>query len=192
MRENRGMTERPIVIARLNARLQPLDRGTLYEDPLDAALRRAELGAVTGGGTLQDTNGEIELCDIEVELTDSSERSLELVRELLERLGAPKGSSLIVAAGGRELPFGSSEGLALYLNGTDLPDEVYRDSDVNHVYDELNRLLDGIGAVHSYWEGPTETALYAYGTSFESMRDALSGFLQSYPLCEKARVVQIA
>jgi hypothetical protein len=31
MRENRGMTERPIVIARLDVRLQPLDRGSLYE-----------------------------------------------------------------------------------------------------------------------------------------------------------------
>jgi hypothetical protein len=62
---------------------------------------------------------------------------------------------------------------------------------VNHVFDELNRLLDGIGSVHSYWEGPTETALYAYGTSFEAMRDAIGELLQ-YPLCEKARVVQIA
>ncbi len=181
-----------MVIARLNARLQPLDRGTLYEDPLHDALRRSRLGAVTGGGTMMDANGEIELCDVEVELADHSERSLELVQEVLERLGAPKGSSLIVDGGEREIPFGTSEGLAVYLNGTDLPDEVYRDSDVNHVYEEFERLLDGVGAVHSYWEGPTETALYLYGTSFESMRDALAGFLESYPLCEKARVVQIA
>jgi hypothetical protein len=141
---------------------------------------------------LTDATGEIELCDIEVELEDQSERSLEVVRELLERLGAPKGSSLIVDDGQREIPFGTSEGLALYLNGTELPDEVYRDCDVNHVYDELNRLLDGGGTIHSYWEGPTETALYVYGDSFESMSAAIAGFVSSYPLCEKARVVQIA
>jgi hypothetical protein len=60
------------------------------------------------------------------------------------------------------------------------------------VYDEFNRLLAGIGSAHSYWEGPTETAFYVYGSSFASMREALAGSLASYPLCEKARVVQIA
>jgi len=186
------MSEKPIVIARLNARLQPLDRGSLYEDPLDAALQEAGIGRVTGGGTLMSEEGEIELCDIEVELADLSEQSLEILQALLERLGAPKGSSLTVDPGEREHPFGSSEGLALYLNGTDLPAEVYRDSDVNHVWEELGRLLEGIGAMHSYWEGPAETALYAYGSSYESMRDAIAAFVQSYPLCERARVVQIA
>ena len=69
------MSEKPIVIARLNARLQPLDRGSLYEDPLDAALQEAGIGRVTGGGTLMSEEGEIELCDIEVELADLSEQS---------------------------------------------------------------------------------------------------------------------
>jgi hypothetical protein len=55
------------------------------------------------------------------------------VRALLERLGAPKGSQLVVDGGGREIPFGATEGLAAYLNGTDLPDTVYRTSDVNVV-----------------------------------------------------------
>jgi hypothetical protein len=31
-----------------------------------------------------------------------------------------------------------------------------------------------------------------YGDSFEAMKEALAGFLASYPLCEKARVLQIA
>ena len=192
MQKNAPMTEKAMVIARLNARLQPLDRGALYEDPLDDLLQRGGLGRVTGGGTMQGETGEIDFCDVEIELAEESERSLGIVREALERLGAPKGSSLMVDSGVREIPFGNAEGLAVYLNGTDLPDEVYRDSDVNHVYEEFGRLVDGIGSVHSYWEGPTETALYLYGTSFDAMRDALSGFLQSYPLCEKARVVQIA
>jgi hypothetical protein len=53
-------------------------------------------------------------------------------------------------------------------------------------------LLDGGGTIHSYWEGLTETALYLYGDSFESMSAAIAGFVSSYPLSEKARVVQIA
>ena len=186
------MNATPIVIASLNARLQPMDRGAIFEDPLDEALRGAGLGAVSGGGTMMAENGEIEFCDIEIELAELSEQSFDAATKLLDRLGAPKGSRLLVDGGEREIPFGSAEGLAVYLNGTDLPDEVYRDSDVNHVYDEFNRLLDGIGAVHSYWEGSTETALYLYGTSFEEMRAAIAGFMQSYPLCERARVVQIA
>jgi hypothetical protein len=185
------VSARPIVTATLNARLRPLDRGELYEDPLDEALRSAGLGEVTGGGTQLAANGEIGSCDLEIELAEISERTLETVRELLERLGAPNGSRLVVGEGEPEIPFGASQGLGLYVNGTDLADEVYATSDVNHVFDELNRLLDGIGSVHSYWEGPTETALYAYGTSFEAMRDAI-GELLEYPLCEKARVVQVA
>jgi hypothetical protein len=181
-----------LVVASLNARLQPVDRGALYEDPLDQALREAGLGSVTGGGTQLAETGELEHCDIEIELADGTWERLEVVVALLERLGAPKGSRLLVDRGERDIRFGSSEGLAVYLNGTDLSDDVYRDSDVNYVYDEFNRLLDGIGSVHSYWEGPTETALYAYGSSFEEMRAALAGFIESYPLCERARLVQIA
>jgi hypothetical protein len=31
-----------------------------------------------------------------------------------------------------------------------------------------------------------------YGKSFATMKDRLAGFLGSYPLCQRARVVQIA
>lgn len=31
-----------------------------------------------------------------------------------------------------------------------------------------------------------------YGGSFEAMRDAIAEFVGSYPLCQNARVVQIA
>jgi hypothetical protein len=60
-----------IVVARLNDRAQPLDRGELYEDPLDHVLKQAGLGAVTGGGTLLGADGEIELCEVEIELEES-------------------------------------------------------------------------------------------------------------------------
>jgi hypothetical protein len=78
------MTEKTMSIARLNARLQRLDRGSPYEEPLDDALRRSKLGAVTGGGTLRDATGEIELCDIEVELERRYRRLRELVSTLRE------------------------------------------------------------------------------------------------------------
>jgi hypothetical protein len=44
----------------------------------------------------------------------------------------------------------------------------------------------------SVWDGPTETALYAYGASFKEMSERLAGFAATYPLCERCRIVQIA
>jgi hypothetical protein len=80
----------------------------------------------------------------------------------------------------------------VYLNGTDLPHEVYAECDANFVLSEFTRLRGSDGKVHSHWQGPAETALYMYGPSFESMKHRLTGFLTSYPLCQRARVVQIA
>jgi hypothetical protein len=119
-----------------------------------------------GGGTMLGANGEIEYCDVEIELADDSEEMIERLILVLEKLGAPKGSKLFVNERGQEIPFGTLEGLAVYLNGTDLPASTYQECDVNFVYSEFDRLLEGIGSVHSYWEGPTETALYMYGESF--------------------------
>ena len=183
--------ERHLVIARLNDRCQPMDRGERYEDPLDTFLKANGLGEVSGGGTSLMETGEIEYCDVELQLSSAAPEALDAVAGQLQAAGAPKGSSL-VAPDGTEQPFGTCEGLAVYLNGTDLPDETYRDCDVNFVYSEFNRLLEGLGAVHSHWQGPTETALYMYGTSYEAMHTALTGFLASYPLCERARVEKIA
>jgi hypothetical protein len=181
-----------LVIARLNARAQPMDRGELYEDPLHALLQSKGWGEVSGGGSQLASTGEIEFCELEIALETASPAVIDAIIAELERCGAPRGSSLRGQAVGPDRPFGTREGLGVYLNGTDLPDATYRDCDVNFVFDEFNRLLAGQGKIHSYWQGPTETALYMYGTTFDGMRAALKPFLDSYPLCERARVVQIA
>ena len=184
-------TARHLVIARLNDRAQPLDRGERYEDPLDAFLNANGLGEVTGGGTQLLETGEIESCEVEMDLTTVAPEVLDAVVEQMQAAGAPKGSRLVYGEGA-ERAFGRQEGLAVYLNGTDLPDETYRDCDIDFVYSEFSRLLQGQGAVHSHWQGPTETALYMYGESYEAMRMALADFIASYPLCAQARVVQVA
>jgi hypothetical protein len=181
-----------MVIARLNVRAQPLDRGEVFEDPLDQILQAAGTGQVTGGGTMLGTEGEIEFCDIEITVRGATEATLDAIREALEGLGAPKGSRLIWKDGANELEFGTLEGLAVYLNGTDLPDAVYEQSDVNVVYDEFGKLVGSEGRVVSHWQGPRETALYLYGRSAEMMRSRIRPFLDSYPLCDKARIVKIA
>lgn len=181
------------LIARLNAKVQPIDRGDHYEDPLTETLQAKGLGEVTGGGTqLTDAPCGIEFCDLEICVHDASEETLAAIIARLNELGAPRGSRLIIEDTGKQIPFGVTEGLAIYLNGADLPDEVYRDCDVNHVIDQIDRLLKGKGAFRGYWEGERETALFCYGASFPEMKAALAPFLAEYPLCEQARVEQIA
>ena len=55
-----------MIIAQLNAKLMPFDRGQYFEDPLDDALKGRGLGEVTGGGTAQSESGEILYCEIEI------------------------------------------------------------------------------------------------------------------------------
>jgi hypothetical protein len=80
----------------------------------------------------------------------------------------------------------------VFLNGVDLDDKVYETCDVNHVIDEFNRLLEGSGRYHSYWQGPRETALYLYGASAEAMKSCIEPFLADYPLCRQSRTERVA
>ena len=181
------------VYAHLNSRIMPVDRGERFEDPLIEALEQNGYGAVSGGGTGQSEDGEIEYCGIDLDITDM-DRGIPFLIKAFDTLGAPKGSKLQYEVDGQkvEKPFGVMEGLALYLNGTDLPDEVYEQCDSNFVYDEMNRRLGERGQIESHWQGPTETALYAYGPSFAEMQSLIAPLLAEYPLCQKCRVVQIA
>lgn len=185
--------EGEFVIARLNAKVQPIDRGEYYEDPLMETLEGAGLGDVTGGGTqMADEPYGIEFCDLEICVKAADEETLAVIIKRLNDLGAPKGSKLILESSGKEIPFGVTEGVGVFLNGADLPDNVYAECDVNHVIEEFDRLLGDKGKFRGYWEGSRETALYCYGRSFEEMKAALQPFIDSYPLCERARIEQIA
>jgi len=171
----------------------PIDRGDRYEDPLDEALKKAGAGEVTGGGTMQSQSGEIDYCGIDIDVTNL-EVGILLICKVLTQLGAPKGSKLEFEQAGerREVPFGDAVGLGIYFNGTDLPNEVYKTCDINHVYDEINRLLGDRGEIQGYWQGPNETALYLYGRSVAEMKDRIAPLMASYPLCQRARYETIA
>lgn len=180
------------IVVNLNAKLLPMHRGEFFEDPIDQKIQELSLGTVTGGGTLQSESGEIENCDIEIQVQSVEPEAIESIKKIFESFGAPKGSKITIDSSGSIIEFGITEGLALYLNGTDLPPEVYKNSDINYVISEIASLLAGKGTMLSHWQGNTETALYFYGHSFVEMKGLISAFLDSYPLCQKARVVQIA
>ncbi len=184
--------EPEFVVATINARVQPMHRGEIFEDPLNDLLEETSAGEVSGGGTLMSESGEIEYCDVEIQVTDSSESTIDFIKLSLEKLGIPRGSKLKVEKTDSEIEFGDLEGLAIYLNGTDLDGEVYEKCDSNHVYSELDRLTEGEGKVYSYWQGPTETAFYLYGSSYEKMKSMISELVENYPLCQKCRIEQIA
>ena len=181
-----------MIVLNLNARFQPIHRGDL-EDALDEILDELKLGEVCGGGTLMLPTKEIKSCDIELDIADD-EKTLETLLDIIDKLGVPKGSKLILSdmSDRNFIPVGRLEGLAVYLNGTELPAEVYQSCDINYAIGQMDERLSGIGRLYSWWEGPSETALYFYGENYEKMLDAIRDFIGEYPLCQKCRTEQIA
>ena len=164
-----------------------------FEDALDAWLREQLPGVtVAGGGTSlgQDGAGPMS-CEIEVQLRSSSREEVDAIVRAMDRIGAPKDSK--AAVDGEDVArFGTLEGLGLFLNGTDLPDEVYANSDVNELINLLGEALGDEGRLASWWEGPRETCLYFYGRSFDEIRQRVGAVIERHPLAQLSRVEQIA
>ena len=177
----------------INARVRPMDRGELYADPLIGKLEELGLGEVVDEGSNLSDEGEIESCELHIEVHSLSEKTITAIKDVLESgLGVPKGSKLIIESTQEEIEIGRASGLGLYLNGSDLPQEIYESCDSNVVFEEIDKLISEIGFIHSYWDGPSQTALYLYGISFEELNKRIENFINTYPLCQKCRVVQIA
>jgi hypothetical protein len=180
------MSQSSMVVARLYEHIGPIDRGTRYEDPLDAALRAASLGEVTGGGSQLGALGEIEFADVEIQAANLDD-ALPVIVDVLQRSGAPVGSQLLVA-GSVIREFGEQQSVAVYLDGTTLPDEVYANLDFD---DLVARLTEAAGpdSYHGYWGGPEETGLFFFGRDAESTFSALETVLRQMPIGQNARVV---
>ena len=175
----------------LNARLRPLDRASRYEDPLQEALDAQAPGSrVTDGGTLLSPEREVQSCDFDIELDGDPDTGLRLVIDTLDALGAPRGSKATVDDR-PWIPFGNNEGVGLYLNGTDLPDEIYATSDVNELIEQLHARLGDEGSMQSWWQGPRETALYLYGPSASRMRELIHDVVATHPLAQQSRLVDL-
>lgn len=177
------------LLLRLNAKFQPVHRFEL-EDALQEILGQTGKGEVTGGGTIQNPSGEVSYCEIEISLTDAKEETVNWLKDLLNKIGIPKKSSL--NWNGRTMEVGTLEGLAYYSNGQDLSEEVYATCDINYVIQQMESAMDGIGRMYSYWEGQRYTVLYFYGTSFIEMKKRVESFLTKYPLCQMSKIEQIA
>ncbi|TGM74376.1 hypothetical protein, partial [Leptospira bouyouniensis] len=153
-KSNKSKYKTYFVTAQLNHLLMPIDRGDIYEDPLDEALKTVNLGEVDGGGTMQKKTGEIDFIDVEIILYNLEEGIPFLIKKL-EELGAPKSSILHIQdeSNPKQIEFGKKEGLAIYLDGINLPKEVYENSDINDLIEKLNNSIINMGTMQSYWQG---------------------------------------
>ena len=91
-------TDPELVYVFLPEPLGPIDRGDKYEEPIIDELERLGLGEVSGGGSalgepLPDGRRPIESCGIDVD-THDVEATREALRNLLPKLGCPKGTQL--------------------------------------------------------------------------------------------------
>lgn len=182
------------IVATLNDKIMPLDRGEVYEDPLDEFIQKNGIGEVTGGGTMQHESGEIDFCDVEIRLNSDNviHDEIKLIVSKLEELGAPKGSKLTIEQTEEVVEFGKLEGLGLYLDGINLSDEVYKNSDSEALANEIIKLANIKSQIIRYWQGNTETGLYFYADSFDAIKKAISNFVSSHPECENSRIERVA
>ena len=180
-----------LVIARIPEHIEPVNRGARYEDPVQDALAIRALGMVTGGGSQLTSATEIGYVDVEMALADLDE-ALDVAKRVLEEAGAPVGSQLLYQEGGSDVErsFGVQEGLAIYLDGTSLPEEVYANTDIDALMERLAAAVDSVGGeLRSVWHGPNETAVYHYGPSADAMAVALQPVFDEFPICQNARLI---
>jgi len=184
------MEYRHAVMARIWEPIEPIARGERYEDPLQAALQAARLGTVDGGGSQLTKLGEVQFAELELHLANL-DAAVDLATRVLEEAGAPQGSELRFNEPGRSpVGFGTQQGLAIYLDGVSLPQEVYADLDLASVVKKIEDTL-GLGgqSLRGSWGGPEETSLYFYGPDAEHMFRRLEPLLLTLPICQNARVV---
>jgi hypothetical protein len=167
------------------------DRTRRYEAPLQVALRANKLGEITGRGAQMSMELEIEFVEIDLAL-DKFDEAVDLIKCVLEEAGAPAGSEIRFENGsGLEvIPFGTKEGLAIYLDGVNLPDAVYEKCNINELASMIFGGLSSVGGeIRGSWVGRNETSLYIYGPSAEAIYETIEPILVAYPLCQNARIV---
>ena len=177
-----------VVLARMYEHIEPIDRGARYEDPLQEALEAKNIGRVTGGGSQLNELGAIEHGDVEIELADL-DGAVSLVVEALERAGAPQGSEVIDLSDSRVLrEFGTQQCLAVFLDGTTLPEEVYQDLDFDAVVTEIGDAA-GRDSFRGFFQGNEETGLFYFGANADEMFTRVEPVLRKLPIGQNARVV---
>ncbi len=85
----------------------------------------------------------------------------------------------------------ASQAVIVYLDATNLPQEVYDQYDIATLEDQLiERIESGqLGEFDGNEFGAGEVVLYMYGPDAEAIFSGIEQTLLAYPLCKSARVV---
>lgn len=177
-----------LVIARIPEYIEPIDRGIRYEDPLDAKLQESGLGEVTGGGSQLDKNFKIKFVELEIFL-GNLDSAISVCTSTLEECGAPKGSQIIYGEypNDKKIPFGKNEGVALILDGVNLPQEIYDKYGLDELLDALKPVIDnGDCEFHACNSLDETTEVYLYGPSANQILEAIAPIQATFPLCQNS------
>ncbi len=168
--------------------IEPIARGDRYEDPLHDALGEEDLAIVGGGSSFTKKLG-IEYVNVELELTSLT--FIPKIIDTLEQQGAPKGSDLKYTVEGKDtvLEFGTTECLALFLDGVNLPQEVYQSADIDELVERLLEASKGQAEFRASWSGDSETSIHFFGDNADNLFKLMEPVLTAYPLCRNARAV---
>lgn len=180
------------VIARLPARICPLDRGDIYEDPLAARLSGTGLAEVTGGGTMLSPEGDIRYVDLEIRVTGALDPALDAITQGLDRIGAPNGTEILDGDGNTLRTCGTRALVGLALDGINLAPEVYRSCTADDV---IEAMLDALGPGHAYaghHRMATHTIVYFQGQDRRAMESAIAARMPRVPLCQNAELRGVA
>lgn len=173
----------------LNARIMPMFRSDL-EDSIDNLLQKNSLGFVLPGGSKLSEDREINGCDINLIIYSIDVENIKNIIDLIYPFGVPKGSKFSV--GGQDISIGYLEGMAIYINGSDLSDEVYKNNDINEVIEKFNALLEDKGGLFGHQRLEKYTGLYYYGNSYEEMKSCIKNVIEKYSICEKCKIERIS
>ena len=174
-------------VLHLNMKLMPIDRGNLFEDPINNILHEYNIGEVTGGGTSLQKNGMPDSCNIDFIIKKDK---VDNFINFLKNLNMIAKNSYIVYDDKKE-GIGTLEGLNLILDGTGLDKNVYKENDVNKVIADIDELLNEKGQYYSYFVGEKTTNLYFYGNSFKEMEKIITDYTKKSPLCENCVIEKI-
>ena len=85
---------------------------------------------------------------------------------------------------------GAQQAVLVYLDGTGLPEHVYKECDLATIEDRLIEAIDRgqLGEFDGNEIGPGEATLFMYGPDAERLFAGVEAILRGYPLSQKARV----
>jgi tetratricopeptide (TPR) repeat protein len=85
---------------------------------------------------------------------------------------------------------GTEGAVLIELDGTTLPDAVYRNYDLKTIEDQLSAIVEeeAVGELDGHEFGPEKTTIFLYGADAEEVFRAVESALRTYPLCDGARV----